>query len=1300
MSNPFNSNSDSASERILADFYKQLHGQDYNPVPGQNTKSQDWNSDKESSEWNSKGESIWEKEIGWGDNGLKLSASQRPQNAGSTTATQTKSTKTKSSKTSKSQASKSSSKSSSKTSSKTSSKSTSSTNDQSNSKWGDAGNRARRQQKRKEARTEHNEKEARSTRCEKSFNETADRIGLLSSKTRTPIGDADTHSDEKEFFKPGLMFLWFGTIVPSMFLLIESTTHILAGVAFDPFPTGSHVFLFSLIPASNLLVWLAVRMNVSRLYSIMALGSGMALGIGILYGLMLLPLTSKFLEYAPWLGFGLIGFAPVMSIPFTLYAGKTICTLADRQRTFFDAHQLKHLGHLIILVMVIAVELPSTMTRMHLSMAADDATQQRGIDWLRKWGNRDVLLRACYERSGRATDILGSLYEGQHKPVPIDSARSIYYRVTGVPFNAVALPASFRSTIQHAGLVDDPAGLQGDVGDEFDLDADIAGEMVSGVARGLSVSNSTIAGTLDPDAALASLDWTFTFENVSRHAREARAKIVLPPGAVVTRATMWLNDLEKETTIMPRNLARATYQAAVTSHKRDPLLVSMANQDTILVQCYPVMKDELTKIRLHIVAPMQLDQTGKATLTMPTFDERNFAFSVPHKVELTSTKEIAMSGVDLKSGVANLLKGSKKGFSLAGDVDNSLLSRFAAITTAKRDPKCNGVFGASKLSVLPPLHASIEPMHYVKPKNLTIIIDQSVTMAAYKNEVLQGLRQLPKDIPVTLITVLDGEHNLCTDTQPSHRVFQDAMAKVEKTEFVGGQSNSLALYQAMMGSDIQEIAGKSSILWIHAAQPVATFQTDYVGQVLKRIRRVPAIYDIQVASGPNEVLKESYDYPSLVRVTRTGSLSHDMKRLFDSWIPDDGKVITRSSSLVSAPLSFTRMTISSPVPESTTQQAPTSEHSAALTEQATPELNQLLAYQDAMNHYHNGDRMGAYRIADSNHLITPVSSAVVTDDMPVPDEKEKAAKAEEVEAKRKMFPQLPIMAAKQQVMKSLSEPPMIKNPIDSAFERVTNQLNSLSSAAGSAGGPSYDGSTSAGVPGQAVSSLMKQEYSYDDEDKLVAKPQERTRQAGARDAEEAERGSLNGRRFDANTKTNAYAVSESSTMPAASPPISAPMSAVDAPYGKGGAAGGAIGDAFSSQGVEGSQPMRESKFRAKDDVVGNNEMIADKAAEMDQKKSLDHGFNSPVLQGATNGLVSHNKEMAPSGMEQQVVSGVNTAGTTPAAKSPVDQLKAKLLPEPDTTPMVLIVLIVGLTGIFLITRRTVQADATGNGTKK
>ncbi|HMO23112.1 MAG TPA: hypothetical protein PKC98_19290, partial [Candidatus Melainabacteria bacterium] len=295
-----------------------------------------------------------------------------------------------------------------------------------------------------------------------------------------PKDDRDTLSShpgrQEPIVRPGSGLVFFGVILPLLFMVYENQSHYLARSFFDPFPTFNHYLLFSLIPVSNFLTWLAARTTVNAVYSLTALGSGMSLGIAILYSLMLLPMAPVLLFHLP---FGLLLLAPLLSIPYILNAGKTICQIASRHDTFFDPHQFKHLGHIIILVMVIAVEAPSTLTRIHLAQANqhDQSNQKNSaeaISWLRTWGSGDVLLRACYERSGRATDLIGSLYEHQH-PVPIDKARDIYYRVYGIPFNSVPIPSSFRGTIQHAGLIADPAGLNEGAVDEFDLDPDIAG---------------------------------------------------------------------------------------------------------------------------------------------------------------------------------------------------------------------------------------------------------------------------------------------------------------------------------------------------------------------------------------------------------------------------------------------------------------------------------------------------------------------------------------------------------------------------------------------------------------------------------------------------------------------------------------------------------------------------------------------------------------------------------------------------------------------------------------------------------
>ncbi|HNM52121.1 MAG TPA: VIT domain-containing protein, partial [Candidatus Obscuribacter sp.] len=265
------------------------------------------------------------------------------------------------------------------------------------------------------------------------------------------------------------------------------------------------------------------------------------------------------------------------------------------------------------------------------------------MDWLRRYGNQEVLLRACYERSGKATDILGSLYESAH-PISVEDARQIYYQVTGKPYNSVPIPASFRATIKHAHAVSESDPLNSGVTDEFDRDTDIAGENVSGMARGLSMSNSLMGGDVDVDGAQARLNWSFQFRNASKYDREARMRLQLPSGAVVSKALLTVNGVTKVAQIQLKSEARAHYQQAVLQHQ-DPLLVSSCGLDQVLVQCFPVAPGETMQVRLFIDAPCAIDAQENCALQLPVVIERNFVESGPLRLDLTSTRPLQIAGL-------------------------------------------------------------------------------------------------------------------------------------------------------------------------------------------------------------------------------------------------------------------------------------------------------------------------------------------------------------------------------------------------------------------------------------------------------------------------------------------------------------------------------------------------------------------------------------------------------------------------------------------------------------------------------
>ncbi|MBS1992082.1 MAG: hypothetical protein JSS83_16285 [Cyanobacteria bacterium SZAS LIN-3] len=826
--------------------------------------------------------------------------------------------------------------------------------------------------------------------------------------------------------KRGPIFLFFGVILPALAMIFECTFHFCARHFFDPFPSPAHVVLFGLIPFSNYLVWLGTRRDMSSHYAFMSLASGMATGVACLYSLMFLPLTPLCCFFTLALGFGLLGLAPLLSLPCNLISGKTVCHLAGKKLTYFNAHQVEHIGHMIILVMVVAVELPSTLTRINLSRAADSnpVVAADGVRWLRKYGSAEVLQRACYERSGRATDILGSLYESAH-PLSVEETRRIFYQVTGKPFNSVPIPKSARATIQRVGAVADPDGLNAGVEDEFDLDTDIAGEAVSGVARGLSVSQSKFDGKLEPDAALAGLDWSFSFTNDSKFDREARAKILLPPDAVVTKATLTVNNVERDATIMVRSMARARYRRAVVE-KKDPLLISTCGKDQILVQCYPVKPGETMKVKLRMAAPLNITRRDKAALVLPAFLERNFEVSAPNDVALHSSKPIAAAGL---TPVATAVSGD---FEIGGQVDAAHLAGFNAVIEADRDKNTTAAWcKTGKRFGDAVTRRVIEKARYNGVDKLIFVIDGSAAMQQFMPQIAEGLKSLPSTKQAHVQVVGDTVSLLNPGMSAGGSAEMDAVIeKLKSFKAEGGQDDFTALDNALR---VATASGAESVgvVWIHAAQPESSAPNANVKAILDQAGPRPLLFDMQLVAGPNEILS-NLTPASLVRVQRAGSVADDL------------------AALIAACESVPR-----PLAALSTPEMPAAEYSVVTTQeepQAGVEVDDRLAKiwanrQIALDAEtpDSARNREATLLASDYQIVSRVSSAIVVSPEP--------------------SPVLANIAERKRGFLKVDNPVIsLRRSLSQAGREVVSQLNSLSSAASTSG--TYDDRSKSAVPAE------------------------------------------------------------------------------------------------------------------------------------------------------------------------------------------------------------------------------------------
>ena len=240
-------------------------------------------------------------------------------------------------------------------------------------------------------------------------------------------------------------------------------------------------------------------------------------------------------------------------------------------------------GILIGFGILALLQVPTMLTYhgFDLQMSGDREAKASGVRLVRRFGDRELLLRACYGQLGRELDgdVIRAIASGG-RTIPPDEAREMYYRVTGQPFNSVPPPPLYTRMGRWTALDED-----------FTWDGGLGGEEVAGRVKGLSLLSSRMDAVAEPDAALVYCEWTLEFKNISTQPREARAQIALPPGAVVSRLTLWINGEEREAAFGGRSQVKEAYKEVVVVRRRDPVLVTTCGPDRVLVQCFPGSTD-------------------------------------------------------------------------------------------------------------------------------------------------------------------------------------------------------------------------------------------------------------------------------------------------------------------------------------------------------------------------------------------------------------------------------------------------------------------------------------------------------------------------------------------------------------------------------------------------------------------------------------------------------------------------------------------------------------------------------------
>jgi hypothetical protein len=652
---------------------------------------------------------------------------------------------------------------------------------------------------------------------------------------------------------------FFGVLLPIATLAIELATHICAGTFFDPLPTWLHVILVATIPAANAVAWFLLRNTGQSVPRWLWWLNGMALGTAIFYTVIYLPMSPFACIGVLFLGFGLLPLSPLCSLICTLRLGSHLRRRSAERSEQKPRHWWGIAFVPLAFLMLFALHAP--LTRHWIDMAGSESSEDsmHAIRMLRQWGSEDVILKEAY---GRADRLDTELFDSRRPNTVL--AQKVFYRVTGKAFNAVPPPLS---KYQRSAR---------DLFNEFEWDNGLGGETVAGQVKGLSLQQSRMDGLCEPDEGWAYLQWTCEFRNDHEWSqREARAQVLLPPGGVVSRVTLWVNGEPREAAFAGRGEVRAAYQQVAVQQRRDPILVTMSGPDRVLVQCFPIQpRGGTMKIRLGITAPLLMEKTNETALRLPCMVERNFKVSsqFEHSFWLESPRgaraEFTKFHVDTVKG-KNGVRGQIPESRLA---NHDAVLRFAAAApfapVRAADPK-------NAQRVIVQTLARQEPQ---LPGRVAIVLDGSGDMTEAFPQVARALDGLPST-EVAIWLAQDGEQQVFSSDWQNGATASRAVGRLRG---VGGQDDLPALLQAWEWSAAQP---RGVLLWIHGAQPVLMNGIEALKQRLdwRSGPDAPAIIDVAVRAGPNRIAEQFATASAFSALPRTGRLQDDLERLFATW---------------------------------------------------------------------------------------------------------------------------------------------------------------------------------------------------------------------------------------------------------------------------------------------------------------------------------------------------------------------------------------------------------------------------------
>ena len=743
-------------------------------------------------------------------------------------------------------------------------------------------------------------------------------------------------------FRSGFL-LFGGVLLPAVAFVTELATQLCAESFFDPMPTWWHTFFVFFVAATNLQTWWAIRHN--RLERIVWLGfaNAVAIFIALFYTILFAPVLP--IAVIGLLAFllGLLPMAPLFSLIAAVLMRRELRRASPETKPFALRWQGLITGFVIVFLAIGIAEMTFTLTKIGIEKASSAAPEEQaeGLRFIRRYGDENYLLRLCYSNSGVVTtDFLVNLFR-KNKVLGFDSetesnssltekSRKVFYRLNGTDYRRVAPPRGVKSWEQNFSGEQSP-------------DAD--GQQIN---QGLSLAGSQMDGSIDGDAALGYLEWTLVFKNEKTWQQEAVAQIQLPPGAVVSRLTLWINGEEREAAFARRGLVTEAYNAVVNTRK-DPVLVTTSGVDRVSMRAFPVPPSGEMKVRIGITTPLEMENETHSRLPLPYFQERNFVVSSEHAVWFESKKPLEIANPNFTQ------EQRADFFAVRGKVKNEDLIKLGSPIRAVKSADVQTAWARDVNDSQTIVRQEIRKSNASQPQRIIFVVDASRQMKEVQKEITEAIKNFSSDAETALVVTGGNGYN-AEIAAPNSFVgsSSEIAAQIENATFEGGTDSVNAIEQAW---NLAQEKSPAAIIWIHAPQSVEFAAPYNLTQLWTRRADSPAIYSLQTRLGRDTTEKILGALSIVKTVPRFGALGDDLKRLLEN--------VSRRKRSFESVLMLENAKEFKPAPNA----KETSAHLFRLW--ANDEVKKMLANKSPEN------EKAALDLAVKNQLVTSVSGAVV-----------------------------------------------------------------------------------------------------------------------------------------------------------------------------------------------------------------------------------------------------------------------------------------------------------------------------------